>query len=146
MGYINKEQMRQWQLNWLRERRQKWLTENGPCANCGSDVKLEIDHRNPQEKIAHAVWSWSEPRRLAELSKCQVLCADCHKQKSNFELRRNRKLTESHVFQIWDLHQSGRATMGVSKELGLDRNVVRRVLNGQRYQDFTDQYFAAKPA
>ena len=46
---------------------------------------LEIDHIDRATKIHHAVWSWSATRRNAELAKCQVLCAECHKKKTALE-------------------------------------------------------------
>lgn len=58
--------------------RDAWLTANGPCRSCGSAVDLEVHHRNPAEKVAHRVWTWAEPRRMAELAKCDVVCRACH--------------------------------------------------------------------
>jgi hypothetical protein len=59
---------------------------NGPCCKCGSWERLEVDHRNPEEKHLNprALWSLSpqNPRRIAELAKCQVLCHECHKEKT----------------------------------------------------------------
>lgn len=52
------------------------------CVKCGSVEKLELDQIDPKTKIANAVWSWSEKRRLEEISKCQVLCYKCHKEKT----------------------------------------------------------------
>ncbi len=65
----------------LHNRRQIWLSKNGPCVKCGSNLRLEVDHINPLEKISHRVWSWREEKRLLELAKCQVLCHICHKDK-----------------------------------------------------------------
>lgn len=58
------------------------------CAVCGESdpVVLEFDHINPQQKsfgIARAISDgvkWSVI--LAEIQKCQVLCANCHKRKT----------------------------------------------------------------
>lgn len=70
---------------WIAERRRKWFQENGPCKNCGTWENLELDHIDPSTKITHKIWSWSDKRRLAELAKCQVLCYDCHKEKTRTE-------------------------------------------------------------
>ena len=67
---------------WLQNRREKWFKENGPCKNCGSWENLELDHIDPAQKVSHKIWSWSDKRRLEELAKCQVLCYDCHKEKT----------------------------------------------------------------
>jgi len=70
----------------VRQRREDWLEKNGPCKKCGSMIRLEVDHINPTTKVSHTVWSWREPRRLAELKKCQVLCHDCHLEKTRLSL------------------------------------------------------------
>jgi hypothetical protein len=61
---------------------------------CGSRDHLEIDHRDPGEKLSHRIWSWSPARRDAELAKCQVLCRKHHHAKSGEE-RRALSLTVS---------------------------------------------------
>lgn len=70
--------------------RERWIRENGPCANCGSTNNLEIDHvdknskdpRLRRRRSLSSIWSWSEENRATELAKCQVLCHDCHTEKS----------------------------------------------------------------
>ena len=47
MPYKDKEQQRQYQLTWIKARREKWFQENGPCVNCGLCNDLEVDHINP---------------------------------------------------------------------------------------------------
>lgn len=66
----------------VRQRRIDWFKENGPCRKCGSWENLELDHIDPETKTTHNIWSWSEPKRLAELAKCQALCNPCHKEKT----------------------------------------------------------------
>lgn len=82
MGYKDKEKQREYQRRWVQKRRQDWLDENGPCVRCGSTEDLEVDHIDPDQKISHRIWSWSNSRRNEELEKCQVLCSDCHKKKT----------------------------------------------------------------
>lgn len=63
------------------------------CARCDfkaeNSVQLEIDHIIPlgrNRKHRQAVNnSWSKERLKRELSKCQVLCANCHRLKSYLE-------------------------------------------------------------
>lgn len=87
-------------------RRRGWLEENGPCGGCGSWDALEVDHADAATKVDHKVWSWSRPRRDAELSKCVARCNPCHKKKSAGEQLKgearlqNVKLTESQVLSI----------------------------------------------
>lgn len=66
----------------MKARRRAWLLANGPCALCGSSDRLEVDHVDPNSKTDHKVWSWAEPRMLAELAKCQALCHQCHLEKT----------------------------------------------------------------
>lgn len=89
MPYKNKYKQREFGRIWIKKRREVWLNENGPCVKCGSWGKLEVDHINPLIKIDHKVWSWREEKRLEELSKCQVLCKNCHREKTN-EYRRGQ--------------------------------------------------------
>ena len=57
----------------------------GKCCKCGYNKciwALEFHHRNPNEK--EATWTkmrlWSESRLLKELDKCDLLCANCHRE------------------------------------------------------------------
>src|SRR6185437_9581694 len=78
-----------YQLRWIANRRKKYFLTNGPCVKCGSWDNLELDHINPDLKIDHRIWNWSEERRSAELAKCQILCHDCHLSKTHDDRRRN---------------------------------------------------------
>lgn len=86
-----KQYMREYQRAWIARRRKAWFDENGPCAKCGSSENLEADHINPETKLIQprALWSMSDsnPRKIAELKKLQVLCEECHKEKSISELQ-----------------------------------------------------------
>lgn len=82
--------MRQYQREWIKQRRVAWLRANGPCARCGSTQDLEVDHVDPTTKDpllrkGTSLWSWSEERRAVELAKCQVLCGSCHQTKTRLE-------------------------------------------------------------
>lgn len=72
-----REYQRKYQREWMRRRRAEYLAGK-TCAWCGDDGPLEVDHIDPAQKISHRIWSWSAERRTAELSKCQILCVDCH--------------------------------------------------------------------
>ena len=55
------------------------------CIMCGFDnpLALEFHHRNPKEKEVNigAITriGWGKERILKEISKCEVLCANCHR-------------------------------------------------------------------
>ena len=68
-----------------------------PCVDCGESdiVVLEFDHREPAEK-SHSVTilathkSWI--RVLAEIAKCDVRCANCHRRRTASQFKwRNRE-------------------------------------------------------
>lgn len=56
------------------------------CVICGSSEKLELDHIISSTKIHHAIWAWTQERYEAELDKCQILCHECHLDKSSIEI------------------------------------------------------------
>lgn len=76
--YSDPNAQREYQRKWMAKRREEWFVLNGPCVDCGSWTKLELDHVDPARKVSHKVWSWSLVRRTAELAKCVVRCEDCH--------------------------------------------------------------------
>lgn len=100
-------------------RRAEWIAANGPCALCGSEEGLTIDHINPDLKAATlkgknrngthrgtgGIWSWPKARRDPELAKSRVLCGRCHRIKSAGERARGEahghaKLTAEAVIEI----------------------------------------------
>jgi hypothetical protein len=64
----------------------RYLLEH-PCIDCGeSDIRcLDFDHLDPTTKVADIslmvidVWPWE--RIMAEIAKCVVRCANCHRRK-----------------------------------------------------------------
>lgn len=89
-AYKTPAPLREAMLAFLKERRARWIAENGPCARCGFWGDLEVDHVDPRVKVTHKVWGWSDERRSKELQKCQVLCRFCHSIKTADERRRAR--------------------------------------------------------
>src|SRR5438046_1999815 len=83
MPYQDKEQERKYGRDQARRLRAEWIAENGPCTKCGTWEQLEIDHVDPSTKVSDNFFSsMSKARRAVELAKCQVLCHDCHQEKS----------------------------------------------------------------
>lgn len=73
----------------------------GKCIKCGYDkciAALEFDHRNPKEKEFHFsgkhCLSWERLKK--ELDKCDLLCANCHRERHWNETQRNRKYKEEY--------------------------------------------------
>jgi 5-methylcytosine-specific restriction endonuclease McrA len=82
MPYKDPEKQKKYQRDWIARRKLAWLEENGPCAKCGSEKDLQVDHIDPSTKTTHRIWSFSKEKRETELAKCQVLCFECHKNKT----------------------------------------------------------------
>lgn len=81
MPYRNSDQKRAYQAKWVQQKRARVRAAylaGKTCAQCGSTDELQLHHRDPAQKISHRIWTWSEPRRLAELAKCDLLCRRCH--------------------------------------------------------------------
>ena len=71
---------------------EKYLSDH-PCIDCGESdvVVLDFDHRDPTEKAANVSDLVSQQkgtsfRRLkAEIEKCDVRCANCHRRKTHLD-------------------------------------------------------------
>ena len=72
-----RDSMRTYQRRWMRDRRQAWFASQ-VCAGCGTREGLQLHHIDAASKTSHRIWSWSAPRRLAELAKCEARCGKCH--------------------------------------------------------------------
>lgn len=81
MPYKDRDKQREFQKKWVSQRRSEFFSGKC-CSKCGSYGDLELDHVNMEDKVSHRIWSWTESKRLEELKKCQVLCHDCHNEKS----------------------------------------------------------------
>lgn len=81
MPYKDPNKQREYQRDWRAKRRAEWLAGKS-CVDCGSIERLEIDHVDPTRKVSHKLWSWTQARREAELAKCVVRCAECHRERS----------------------------------------------------------------
>lgn len=90
MPYKDPEKQREYMRNWIANRRAEFFKDK-VCERCGSKEYLELDHKDRTQKVTHRIWSWSKDRREAELSKCQVLCHDCHLTKTLLEDERPRR-------------------------------------------------------
>ena len=133
-----KEEQRRYQREWVKQRRLEWIQENGPCALCGSTVDLEVDHRLGTEKELPSgdLWSLSKtnPRRIKELSKCQVLCHVCHVKKTyeSHEYRHGvdhprARLTETDIREIRKLYAGGLQHRAIAKIYDTNYSHVARI-------------------
>lgn len=138
MGYKDPEKQKQYQARWWKNRhalRKRWFAEHGPCVDCGTWERLEVDHKESGTKIGHSVWTWSKDRRNAELAKCVPRCRSCHQLKT-IRCQENpaQVLTEHDVRQIRKLKaDTGYSIPTIAKMLGLERHrkAVQYVLSGK---------------
>lgn len=110
--YSRQKQREYWQNNNGKynttERRDAWkkryyqaLSEaieqlGGKCVRCGATERLEFDHIHPKDKsfaITKQLLMSDRKKFQEELDKCQLLCCDCHLEKTkqswlNGELKR----------------------------------------------------------
>jgi hypothetical protein len=89
-------------MNDYRKRKKEFIDYlGGKCINCGKIDNLHIDHRDHNSKNfdISKKWSLSWDRILAELKLCQLLCYDCHLEKT---------LSEGSLAKSWTTKPRGR--------------------------------------
>jgi 5-methylcytosine-specific restriction endonuclease McrA len=69
------------------KRRRKTLNEakehlGGKCVECGTTERLEFDHINPADRTDAITNIMGKEALYEELTKCQLLCHSCHKERS----------------------------------------------------------------
>jgi 5-methylcytosine-specific restriction endonuclease McrA len=81
--------MREYMRKRIADRRARAIIQlGGKCVRCGSTENLEFDHiiagsYDPKSRSGKGtMWTFSEKRFQAELKKCQLLCKDCHWEKT----------------------------------------------------------------
>lgn len=133
MPYADPDRQRQFNREWIARRRAEWFA-NKACYRCGTTRNLRLDHRDPDTKVSHKVWSWSQERRDVELAKCQVLCHDCHvwktlgcEEHAHGEQMGNAKLTDDMVREIRTRVGRGATKRGLAREYGVSEKLIRLV-------------------
>jgi 5-methylcytosine-specific restriction endonuclease McrA len=141
MPYKDKQKQREYQKKWIRKRRYEFFSGK-KCEKCGSKNRLELDHVNPSDKVDNRVWSWSEERRNEEIEKCQVLCYNCHLDKTRVYLRAiklgseppNKRLSDKFASELRKEIQRSDKTL---KQLSIKHNVpyhtVKDISSGRSY-------------
>ena len=74
----------------------------GKCARCGCTENLEVDHKDPREKVfeVKARLSYKWVNLIDEVDKCQLLCKPCHKDKTyneDWDIIKEKKREFLHV-------------------------------------------------
>lgn len=85
MNWKDQEQVREYHRDYWGKRRQRIIDFlGGQCVECGTTDQLEFDHIDPNEKSFNIKENAtiSNPEVYEELKKCQLLCKDCHEEKT----------------------------------------------------------------
>lgn len=131
-----------------------------PCTICGETdpVVLEFDHSSNYVKAANISKlinsNCSMKRLIAEIDKCQVLCANCHRRKTakdcgSYKLmtvqklhrivdslpRANSKLDKWLAMEIRSKYIPGVVGMQrLANEYGVSKTTVKRIILGEYYK------------
>lgn len=89
--YQNNKQQYIDRKNLLKGQMRKVLDDvkSQPCMDCGESYPpyvMDLDHRNPSEKIgcvAKIVTGGSMKALLLEIEKCDVVCSNCHRERTH---------------------------------------------------------------
>ena len=123
--YKDKEEQKAYQRQWRAERKISFFADKF-CSICGTIDNLELDHVNPDAKISHSIWSWSESRRNEELKKCQILCSKHHKEKTVSDKARHYS---DKIEQIVSLHNTGQYSVrSLAKLVEVPKSTVFNVI------------------
>jgi 5-methylcytosine-specific restriction endonuclease McrA len=80
--------MKEYMKNLYRKKKLEIIAHlGGKCAQCGTIINLQIDHKDPNKKNFSITdrWSIAWSKLIIELKLCQLLCHSCHLDKSSHE-------------------------------------------------------------
>ena len=135
--------MREYQREWMRKRRESFF-EGKSCARCGSTERLELDHIDRSTKLLNPARLWSlsdsNPVKSTELAKCQVLCSDCHLEKTIAEKKAIvgsevpvSKLTDKVVSEIKLRLVAGERQVDLAREYNVNKRTVNDIARGRSW-------------
>jgi hypothetical protein len=141
MPYKSKDQQREYQRNWIAAKRADFFA-NKVCVDCEGIDQLELDHRDPKEKVSHRIWSWSMIRIAEETAKCVVRCHKCHvlkttdnKERARGEASGTAKLTLIQVTTIRMLFSTGEYTKRrLARQFNVDEKNIRMILANKTWK------------
>lgn len=143
--------MREYMRRRYQRRRSRAIAQlGGRCVRCGcSDPdKLDFDHVNAATRsfrIGERLAGISEARLQAEMKKCQLLCGECHQQKTTDAGERCNKgsqnkaskLTEEIVLearQLWRGGAAGISIKALAAEYGVSPTTMSMALRRKTWK------------
>lgn len=133
------DRKREYQREWVRARRAEYLKDKS-CAHCGSVTNLDVDHIDASTKEIRisSLWSMAKdnPKRVAELAKCQILCEPCHVKKTvkNKEIphgndHAHTKYPDELVLSLKQRYENGERQVDLAREIGASRGRIWYLLH-----------------
>lgn len=135
MGYKSTQAHREANIRLYHRKRQEYITKlGGKCAICGSTVDLQFDHIDPQHKELAVSACLTSLKVEKELSKCQLLCKNCHKQKTHDNNDNGRiKLSDNDVSCIRELYATGSYSQQVIADMyNVHQTHISAIITGKR--------------
>lgn len=106
------------------------------CTMCGSESNLEFDHIDPATKqhTISSIWTSKLEIFLKEIDKCQLLCHECHVEKSRLNCEQSQfresngshKLTTLDVMEINWLRSNGDTIKSLAEQYKVHRTTICR--------------------
>lgn len=63
----------------------KELKESTPCTDCGKSYPayvMDFDHLRDKTMQVHEFLTYSRKRLLEEIDKCEIVCSNCHRERT----------------------------------------------------------------
>lgn len=138
-------------LKWQREYQSKKRIDRrnkaiellgGQCVQCRVEKDLHFDHIDPSTKKFPISRSSSDKVFWETIPLCQLLCKNCHREKSNKEISGESchasKLSHEDVKKILVRIKKGIPQVEIAKEFGVGAMQISRIKNGTRWRYMTD--------
>lgn len=133
----SKEKHRIYNLEYYHEKRKKLVQAlGGRCCLCGSVDNLEFDHIDSRSKRfgISAYVQRGDKTLLPELTKCQLLCHDCHVKKSKQAKDTNVKISSKVAESICkDYANLALSQKEIAIKYGISVSAVSSVVRGARW-------------
>ena len=140
----SKEQHRKYNLQYYYNKRNKLIQKlGGHCVMCGSTENLEFDHINSSDKSfgVGAHMQYGEDHLQPELDKCQLLCHNCHIQKTKIFKDSGVKIDKDIANLICEEYATSNITQKqLGEKYGLAQTTIGCIVRGTRWATETAEF------